>query len=507
MANAAVINVANRHSDQVSIDGRGKLPTAILNFTAADTIAPKRVVKFAPVPGQVVQSSAPTDAHIGVYLGDVVARLNDEVPIGLNDIVEVEAGAAISQGDTLSVDAVGRAVTGGTGDLDWGVALEPASGAGAIIKAKIGGTTSAGGIPESEKGQPGGVATLDGSGKVPASELPPLQHDVGEAANQAGMLALSVTAPAMCLRTDFSPPHIFFLTADPASTLANWTDTGELGAGGANPTALVGPAAINGASAFYMRADAAPGINLTATYPWTGPHSHTQPVTFIAGKNYEVVAANIATDDRLIFRSTSAIEARYWFDSFAMSTGISLAEAGVERLFLGTDGGSGVVFDTTTYGFRLKTNSATNFASLDTSLLTADRAFQFPDAAGTLALTSGFASGTYAPTVTPGANAASAVANGPFIYSRVGSTVQVCGELAVTATAVGPTLVDFSLPVAPPNFANTHQLNGSGAATTGSETTPLYARSNIGTTNGTINWIAPNTSAHTIHFVAMYTTT
>lgn len=132
---------------------------------------------------------------------------------------------------------------------------------------------STGAIPESEKGQPNGVASLDGTGKVPASELPPLQHDVGEAANQVAMLALPVTAPAICLRTDFTPPHLFFLTADPATLLANWHDTGELGAGGANPSALVGPSAVNGVSNFYMRADGAPAINLTAAYAWTGQHS------------------------------------------------------------------------------------------------------------------------------------------------------------------------------------------------------------------------------------------
>lgn len=111
-------------------------------------------------------------------------------------------------------------------------------------------------------GEVGGPAgPLDGGGKIPMSELPPLQHDVGEAADQAAMLALDVSAPAMCVRTDTTPPHIYFLTADPADTVDNWTDTGELGAGAADPTAKVGTTAVNGSSNFYMRADAAPAID------------------------------------------------------------------------------------------------------------------------------------------------------------------------------------------------------------------------------------------------------
>jgi hypothetical protein len=127
-------------------------------------------------------------------------------------------------------------------------------------------------IPLTQKGAAGGVASLDGSGKISASELPPLDHDVGRAATQAEMLALVVTAPAVCIRTDFNPPHVFYLTADPATTLANWVDTGEFGAGGANPSALAGMAAINGVAATFMRSDGAPAINPAIAPTWTAKH-------------------------------------------------------------------------------------------------------------------------------------------------------------------------------------------------------------------------------------------
>lgn len=48
-----------------------------------------------------------------------------------------------------------------------------------------------------------------------------------------------------------------------------------VGSNFANPTATVGPAATNGVALTAMRSDAAPAINLTANYPWTGNHTFT----------------------------------------------------------------------------------------------------------------------------------------------------------------------------------------------------------------------------------------
>lgn len=154
-------------------------------------------------------------------------------------------------------------------------------------------------------GQAGGLAgPLDGSGKVPASQLPPLDHDVGQAASQAAMLALPVTAPAVCIRTDFTPAHVFYLTADPASTLANWVDTGEFGAGAANPTAQIGLTAINGAAATAMRSDAAPALSQAITPVWAGMHTFalvsnpTNPSVRIASSapELEINVSNAPTD-------------------------------------------------------------------------------------------------------------------------------------------------------------------------------------------------------------------
>lgn len=123
-----------------------------------------------------------------------------------------------------------------------------------------------------------------------------LQHDVAEAASQAAMLALNVTAPAQCIRTDLSPAHIFFLKADPASVLANWVDAGPIGSTGENPTVAVGLTAKNGAATTFMRSDAAPALDQGIAPTWTAKHTFTLGAA--AGAAYTPSAAkDLATKD------------------------------------------------------------------------------------------------------------------------------------------------------------------------------------------------------------------
>lgn len=64
------------------------------------------------------------------------------------------------------------------------------------------------------------------------------------------------------------------------------TATGSGGGGptAANPTAKVGSTVVNGSAATFMRSDAAPPIDLTATYSWTNVHTFTAPATSFAVK-------------------------------------------------------------------------------------------------------------------------------------------------------------------------------------------------------------------------------
>lgn len=109
-----------------------------------------------------------------------------------------------------------------------------------------------------------------------------LQHDVAEAASEAAMLALNVSAPAQVIRTDLDPPHIFFLKADPATELSNWVDAGPIGSTGENPTVQVGLTAKNGTAETYMRSDAAPALDQAIAPTWTGEHTFTEEMTTAA---------------------------------------------------------------------------------------------------------------------------------------------------------------------------------------------------------------------------------
>lgn len=74
-----------------------------------------------------------------------------------------------------------------------------------------------------QKGQPGGLATLDGSGKLDGGQLPALAiTETFVVADEAAMLALTAQQGDVAVRTDNDTSYI--LTAEPASTLANWQE-------------------------------------------------------------------------------------------------------------------------------------------------------------------------------------------------------------------------------------------------------------------------------------------
>ena len=76
-------------------------------------------------------------------------------------------------------------------------------------------------IPLTEKGAANGVATLDANGKLPTSQLPPLAvSDTFVVASEAAMLALTAQRGDIAVRTDIN--QTFILSAEPATSLANW---------------------------------------------------------------------------------------------------------------------------------------------------------------------------------------------------------------------------------------------------------------------------------------------
>ena len=77
--------------------------------------------------------------------------------------------------------------------------------------------------PISEKGNAGGYASLDSSGYVPVSQLPPtVKITVNAVANQAARLALSVQAGDIAIQSDTGTTYV--LSAAPATTDGNWKE-------------------------------------------------------------------------------------------------------------------------------------------------------------------------------------------------------------------------------------------------------------------------------------------
>jgi hypothetical protein len=105
----------------------------------------------------------------------------------------------------------------------------------ALSQSKVTGLTTALAAKEAtaNKGVAGGYASLDGTGKVPTSQLPSIAiNDVTSTASQAAMLALSAVVGDVTIRSDItSGTNTFLLTALPASTLANWVGINNAGAG------------------------------------------------------------------------------------------------------------------------------------------------------------------------------------------------------------------------------------------------------------------------------------
>lgn len=95
------------------------------------------------------------------------------------------------------------------------------------------------------KNQPNGYAGLDSSGLIPSSLLPPVAiTDTFPVASQAAMLALNAQRGDVAIRTDLNPNKSFILTAEPASSLANWQ---ELSFSGATWAGLIGSPTDNAA--------------------------------------------------------------------------------------------------------------------------------------------------------------------------------------------------------------------------------------------------------------------
>lgn len=115
-------------------------PGLIKSLVAEAAVNPYRVVKFGTADGQVIQSAAAADAHIGVA-DNLGAAIGARVDVIMDGIAEAEAGAAITRGALLSSDSSGRVITAaasaGSNVGVIGRALASAAGAGEIIPISV----------------------------------------------------------------------------------------------------------------------------------------------------------------------------------------------------------------------------------------------------------------------------------------------------------------------------------------------------------------------------------
>ena len=217
----------NPNAYLVYIDGVVQDP---INFTISATL-PRILSLSAPLPigseMTVIELSATAGATGATGFGatgatGLTGSTGSTGPIGATGPAGGPAGAT---GATGPIGATGPSggPTGATGIAG----TDGATGATGVsgIDGATGATGPSGAglfIPLPEKAAPLGVATLDASGMVPFSQIPPIAIStyLGPAANQAAMTALVGQSGDWCTRTDLGA--IYIVTNTPSSNPANW---------------------------------------------------------------------------------------------------------------------------------------------------------------------------------------------------------------------------------------------------------------------------------------------
>lgn len=97
-----------------------------INRKASGAVSPYRFVKGTATDGVVAQSSAKSDAHVGIC-GQIGAADGLRLDIVHAGITDVEFGGTVAFGDPLTADANGKAVKAGPGDRVAAFALENAT--------------------------------------------------------------------------------------------------------------------------------------------------------------------------------------------------------------------------------------------------------------------------------------------------------------------------------------------------------------------------------------------
>lgn len=87
------------------------VPTLIRSYVAGTGgVGQNRIVKFGAADGEVVNSAAAADLHIGVCVQPSGSLVGTRADVAVMGIVEVIAGGTITRGALLTSDASGGAV-------------------------------------------------------------------------------------------------------------------------------------------------------------------------------------------------------------------------------------------------------------------------------------------------------------------------------------------------------------------------------------------------------------
>lgn len=149
--------------------------------------------------------------------------------------------------------------------------------------------SDAGAVQSTEVGQPNGVASLDGSGKIPTSQMP-----VGDV-TYIGNWNAATNTPTLANGVG-TAGELYICDVAGSQNLGGgvvaygvgdwliydgtvWDSISGHGPAPANPSVTVGLAAKNGTAPTFMRSDAAPALDQTITPTWTGLHAFNGGVT------------------------------------------------------------------------------------------------------------------------------------------------------------------------------------------------------------------------------------